>query len=240
MSPFPLADAAIYAEHTLADLWPRFPPAVLPVQGTVGLHSVNYALRGQRDSAARQRPAIPSLLRCSNRKSYQTGSVMNDITIDCTIVGAHVSDFSDDARDMIELRLLVELSAVRELADRGLSDLELAVAERLADATMQAARRGDVARYQRADVDFHMCLLELAGDPAVAQIGRHLLAASPAPGAADCAGLMTDGAGEHCELITMLAGGMVGAADDLIRKHVARPWAGPPADCFGHLTGPVR
>jgi DNA-binding GntR family transcriptional regulator len=163
---------------------------------------------------------------------------MSDITIDAALVQAHVTDFSGDARDVTELRLLIELSAVRELADRGLSDPELAVAGRLADATMQAARSGDIEGYERADADFHLCLLELTGDPAVALIGRHLLAARPAPGAQERGRPMTVGADENRKLVTMLAGGMVTAADNLLRNHLARPSVGPNA-LVPSLTGPT-
>jgi DNA-binding GntR family transcriptional regulator len=152
---------------------------------------------------------------------------MSDITIDRAVVHAHMTGFSDGARDVIELRLLVELSVLRQLADRGLSDPELAVAGRLADATMRAARSGDVVCYLRADVDFHLCLLELAGDPVVAQIGRHLLAAEPAPPAADCAGQLTAGADEHRELVTCLP----------------RAWSARPMTCSGTMSpgrGPAR
>jgi hypothetical protein len=44
-------------------------------------------------------------------------------------------------RDPTELRLLIELPALRKLADRGLSDEELAMTRQLADATMGRALR---------------------------------------------------------------------------------------------------
>jgi hypothetical protein len=43
-------------------------------------------------------------------------------------------------RDPTELRLLVELPALRKLADRGLSDEELAMTRQLAEATWWASR----------------------------------------------------------------------------------------------------
>ena len=141
------------------------------------------------------------------------------------------SSIGTPPRDLTELRLLVELPALRKLADRGLSDQELAVVRKLADATMRAARRGDVLGYPRADMIFHLYLLELTGDPVLSGVARLLLApgAVPAPRTEESGRLMTVGAREHCELVDMLADEMVNAADDLLRRHVSRLWPGQPA-----------
>jgi DNA-binding GntR family transcriptional regulator len=48
--------------------------------------------------------------------------------------------------DVTELRLLVELAALRQLADRGLHGQELAVTQRLADATLPLPLRGSSTR----------------------------------------------------------------------------------------------
>jgi DNA-binding GntR family transcriptional regulator len=134
-------------------------------------------------------------------------------------------------RDLTGLRLLVELPALRKLADRGLSDQELAVVRKLADATMRSARRGDVLGYLRADMTFHLYLLELTGDPALSGVARLLLApgAMPVSRIEQSGHLMTAGALEHCELVNMLADEMINAADDLLRHHVSRLWPGQPA-----------
>jgi DNA-binding GntR family transcriptional regulator len=130
-----------------------------------------------------------------------------------------------------ELRLLLELPALRKLADRGLSDQELAVVRELADATMRPAGRGDVLGYLRADAVFHLYLLELTGDPALSEVVRLLLAPEhvPALRVEESGRFMTAGALEHCELVSMLTDDMVNAADDLLRHHVSRPWPGQPA-----------
>jgi DNA-binding GntR family transcriptional regulator len=134
-------------------------------------------------------------------------------------------------RDLTELRLLVELPAFRKLADRGLSDQELAVVRKLADATIRSALSGDVLGYLHADMIFHLYLLELTGDPALSEIARLLLApgAMPAPRIEESGHLMTAGALEHRELVDMLADEMGNAADDLLRRHVSRLWPGQPA-----------
>jgi DNA-binding GntR family transcriptional regulator len=132
---------------------------------------------------------------------------------------------------MAELRLLVELSSVRALADRGLSDQELALVNRLADATMRAARRGDAPGYVRADMHYHLGLVELTGDPARCGIARLLFVPDPVP--APCGGdsdfPMALEAREHRELIGLVANGMTTAADHLLRLHLSRPSAGQSA-----------
>jgi hypothetical protein len=135
------------------------------------------------------------------------------------------------ARELTELRLLLELPALRKLADRGLSDEELAVIKKLADATMRSARSGDVLGYLQADMSFHLYLLDLTGDPALSEVARVLLARGPmrAPRAEESGHIMAAGAREHNELVNMLTDDMVNAAADLLRRHVARLWVGRPA-----------
>jgi DNA-binding GntR family transcriptional regulator len=125
-----------------------------------------------------------------------------------------------------ELRLLVELRALRKLADRGLSDQELAAVRKLAGATVRPARRGDVLGYLQADSAFHVYLLELTGDPALSEVARLLLAPNRvhAPRVAESDQLIAT-AREHGELADLLAGERVSAAEDLLRHHVSRPWA---------------
>jgi DNA-binding GntR family transcriptional regulator len=138
-------------------------------------------------------------------------------------------------RELTELRLLLELPALRKLADRGLSDQELAVIRKLADATMRSARSGDVLGYPQADMVFHLYLLELTGDPGLSEVARVLLARGPmrAPRAEESGHLMAAGAREHYELVNMLTDDMVSAADDLLRHHVSRLWVGWPAPARG-------
>jgi DNA-binding GntR family transcriptional regulator len=140
-------------------------------------------------------------------------------------------------RDLTELRLLVELSALRKLADRGLSDQELAVIRKLAAATVRPARCGDVPGYLRADMVFHLHLLELTGDRVLSEVARLLLAPRPVPALRmeESGHSMTAGSLEHCELVDMLTDEMVNAADDLLRHHVSRVWLGQPAPAL--LTG---
>jgi DNA-binding GntR family transcriptional regulator len=133
------------------------------------------------------------------------------------------------ADDLTDFRLLIELPGVRRLADRGLSDQEFAHIQKLAGATMRAARCGDVLGYLRADMAFHLCLLELTSDPARSDVARLLLTPDRtcAADVSDC--LMACDAREHSELAGLLADGMVSQADHLLRLHLSRLSAGRPA-----------
>jgi DNA-binding GntR family transcriptional regulator len=160
--------------------------------------------------------------------------------------------YAAERRDLTELRLLVELPALRKLAERGFSDRELAVIRELADATMRSARRGDVLGYLQADKVFHLYLLELTAGSALSGIARLVLAPSPGrrPRAEESGQLMTVGAREHRELVSMLNDEMLSAADDLLRQHISGPWAdravparglaGPQSiRCEGDVTWPI-
>jgi hypothetical protein len=133
--------------------------------------------------------------------------------------------------DPTELRLLIELPALRKLADRGLSDEELTMTRQLAGATMRPALSGDLVGYLLADMNFHLYLLELTGDPALSQVARLLLAPAVehGPQDAELGRHMAVGAQEHREIVNLLADDMVNAAEDLLRQHLARHGARRPS-----------
>ncbi len=126
--------------------------------------------------------------------------------------------------DRAELRLLIEVPALRKLADRGLSDQELAVGRRLAGATVRSARGGDVRGYLQADMSFHLYLLELTSEGALSEVARLLLAPRPV-GGIEPGQRIAAGAGEHGEIVDLLADDRVTAAADLLRHHLRRPVA---------------
>jgi DNA-binding GntR family transcriptional regulator len=124
--------------------------------------------------------------------------------------------------DLAGLRLLIELPALRRLADRGLSDVELRRITKLAEATTRAARTGRPLDYSRADMAFHLCLLELTGGPGLSDLGRLLLTPEPARAPGGRESLIGRDAMEHAELVGMIADGMASAADRLLRQHLSR------------------
>jgi DNA-binding GntR family transcriptional regulator len=140
------------------------------------------------------------------------------------------------AEDLAELRLLIELPAVRRLADRGLSGQELSLLQQLADATRRAACGRDVPAYFRTDMAFHLGLLELTSQPAHSQVARLLLASDRTRPSEISDFLMAREAREHSELVGLLADGLVSPADHLLRLHLSRLSASRPASA--HLAQP--
>jgi DNA-binding GntR family transcriptional regulator len=136
-----------------------------------------------------------------------------------------------ELREMIELRLLVEIPAVRKVADQGVSDSELAALQRLAAATMACARDGDILGYINADLAFHLYLLELAGNRQLVEVVRVLRSRSRLYGLrdSDFARFMRQNAREHLDLVGLIADGRVSAIDDLLRRHLSAIAAGWPA-----------
>jgi DNA-binding GntR family transcriptional regulator len=133
--------------------------------------------------------------------------------------------------EMIELRLLIEVPAVRKVTDQGVSDSELAALERLARATIAPARGSDILGYISADLAFHLYLLGLAGNRQLVEVVRILRSRSRLHGLRDQdAGVfMVRSADEHLELVTMISDGRASAADDLLRRHISRIAADWPA-----------
>lgn len=136
-----------------------------------------------------------------------------------------------ELREMIELRLLLEIPAVRKVADQGVSDSELAALERLAAATLAPARDGDLLGYINADMAFHLYLLDLAGNQELVEVVRVLRSRSRLHGLRDSesARFMLQNAREHLDLVSLLAESRVSAVDDLLRHHLSAITAGWPA-----------
>jgi DNA-binding GntR family transcriptional regulator len=137
------------------------------------------------------------------------------------------SSVAAQPRGPAELRLLLELRALRRLAERGFSAEELAMSRQLASATMRPALRGDAAGYRQAERIFHLYLFELTADCAASEVARLLLSLDVGRGPAgqELGRRMVAGASEHREIVDLLADHMVSAAGDLLRHHVVQHWA---------------
>jgi DNA-binding GntR family transcriptional regulator len=132
-----------------------------------------------------------------------------------------------------DLRLLVELSALRKLAERGFSRRQLSAVRALAESAMRSARSDDVLGYLQADLAFHQYLVDLAGDAELSAVARLVLAASPvhAQRAHESGQVMAASAREHRDLVNKLADEMVGAAEDLLRHHISPRSAAQSTSC---------
>lgn len=133
-----------------------------------------------------------------------------------------------ELREMIEIRLLLEVPAVRRVTERGLSDADLDHLRSLADRTIEAARSGDVLRYINADMDLHLELVRFAGNDQTVAVVKVLRLRSRLHGLLDddLRRFMVDSALEHAKLLVLVGDGSTAAAGDLLARHISRVAAG--------------
>jgi DNA-binding GntR family transcriptional regulator len=89
--------------------------------------------------------------------------------------GFRVSRLSaSELDDITELRALVEVPTVARLAERGIPPEALARLRPMAAEIEAAARRRDFVAHVAIDLEFHLALLELAGNPRITDLVRSL------------------------------------------------------------------
>lgn len=123
---------------------------------------------------------------------------------------------------LTEIRELIEIPTVRRLAAKGVDDAALEALRPLAAAIEDAARRRDFIAHVSLDLDFHLGLLSLAGNPRLVDIVRSLRQGSRLYGLRD----IEDGSAafaafhEHQEILDLLAARDADAAERLMRRHI--------------------
>lgn len=128
-----------------------------------------------------------------------------------------------ELRDLIELRLLIEVPTARKAAETGATRFDVARVRFLAEATMQPSRSGDTIGYIRADLEFHLALVRLGGNDHLVEVVRLLRARSRIGSIRPVAGpFMLQNAQEHIDMADMLAVGDGTGLDDLLRRHIYR------------------
>ncbi len=130
---------------------------------------------------------------------------------------------AEELRDLVELRLSIEVPAARAAAESGLSDQDSVTVRALADATMAAAVADDLLEYIRSDLDFHLHIVALGGDHQMVEVVRLLRIRSRIPGIRPVArSFMIENAEEHLVMADLLADGEGAGMDDLLRRHIIR------------------
>jgi DNA-binding GntR family transcriptional regulator len=130
---------------------------------------------------------------------------------------------SEELRELIEFRLLIEVPTARRAAEEGVSDKDLVLVRRLASATMPPSQSGDLIGYIRADLEFHLQLVSLGGSQQLVEVVRLLRARSRIPGIKPVAdAFMVENAHEHIRMAEMLGNGDGPGLDDLLRRHICR------------------
>lgn len=135
-----------------------------------------------------------------------------------------------DLDEISELRLMLEVPAMRKLAERG-DDRRLAPLTRTVEAIESAAAEGDLAGFLLADRRFHLALLELAGNRRLVRLVGQLRDQTRLEGLKPLAesGRLMASAREHGELLDALRAGDADRAEALMRQHLEHTrglWAG--------------
>lgn len=135
-----------------------------------------------------------------------------------------------DLDDIVEIRRLLEVQAVRKLAGR-LPAASVAELRSLARASVKAARDGDLTRYLELDKEFHLTLIALSGNARLTDIVSRLRDETRLYGLGRLAGTKTlvHTTKEHARLLDALEAGDADLAEEVLTthlEHVRGVWAG--------------
>lgn len=136
--------------------------------------------------------------------------------------------------DVTELRALVEIPTTRRLAERGVSPEDIARLRPMAVEIEDAARRRDFIAHVAVDLEFHLALLELAGNPRLTELVRSLRMHARLYGLRDESHREALFATwhEHAELLDRIEARDGPGAEAVMRSHIGHVrgiWAQPSA-----------
>lgn len=147
--------------------------------------------------------------------------------------GFRVVELSEKELDeLTELRLLLEVSAVRTIAERGLDPQVMAALRELADQIVAAGARREFVIHNKLDLDFHSLLLSQAGNRNLVTLVTSLRIRSRIYGASALADRdeLLPTLREHTELLDLIDQGDADGAAALMARHidhVRHEWASP-------------
>jgi DNA-binding GntR family transcriptional regulator len=123
-----------------------------------------------------------------------------------------------------EVRALIEVPTVGRIT-RTVDPEQLAPLRPPAKDAVAAATARDVPGYLEADARFHLALLTLAGNRRLVEVVGDLARRSglSRPTASDLGGGLLRSAGEHLELLDLMAVGDAAAAEQCMARHLHRP-----------------
>lgn len=140
--------------------------------------------------------------------------------------GFRITELSDQDLDQItQLRMLIEVPTVAELADRREGQLAERVEELRGSALEleKLAERGDLIAYLEVDRRFHLGLLALSGNQHLVQVVGNLRARSRLYGLHALAerGQLVSSAREHQQILDLVLAHDVEGAGGLMRRHIS-------------------
>lgn len=137
--------------------------------------------------------------------------------------GFRITSVSEkDLDDLSELRALIEVPTVRRVTEAGVSASVLAALRPLAATIEEAAAAGDLITHVAADMEFHLRLLALAGNPHLVETVRSLRSRSRIYGLRKLAdrGELVPSAHEHAVLLDLVEAGDADGAERLMDRHI--------------------
>jgi DNA-binding GntR family transcriptional regulator len=133
-------------------------------------------------------------------------------------------------QQVLEVRLLLEVPAIRNLAKIGLTPDQLIAARHLAEASLESAARLDIIGHVASDIRFHLYLLSLWGNDELVSIVRVMRSRTRLFGikTEEKRAFMIESAHEHIKLVELIAARNAVAAEEFIDRHIrnaAAIWA---------------
>jgi DNA-binding GntR family transcriptional regulator len=146
--------------------------------------------------------------------------------------GFRVIELSPAQLDHItEVRILLEVPAVRMAASAGADPAVIDRLLALADSIVEAAKSQDLIAYVSADIEFHLEVIALTGNPELVELVRSLRAKSRIYGLQTLAetGRLLPSSLEHADLVRLIEARDPDGAERLMRQHLGHVrgiWAG--------------
>lgn len=146
--------------------------------------------------------------------------------------GYRVIEVSEETRrQILQLRRLIEVPLMVQVAERGVDEGLLGRSQELADQSVEAAAAGDLVEFIRTDMDLHLGLLEAAGNEVAVRHVRSLRSMTRLTGLKDLAaeGRLVETAEEHRKMVRALAARDSVQMEELMNAHlghVSGVWAG--------------
>jgi DNA-binding GntR family transcriptional regulator len=136
----------------------------------------------------------------------------------------------DDLDEIFQLRLMLEVPAMRIVAERA-SDADLAALREVVEQIEATAAAADVADFLLADRAFHLGMLELMGNRRLVGLVAQLRDQTRIAGITELAreGNLTKSAGEHRDILDALDARDADKAEELMKRHLIHTrgiWAG--------------
>ncbi len=128
-----------------------------------------------------------------------------------------------DQQEVYDLRMLVEVTAIGRVAERGVNTTDAARLTKLAEDTVATSKDDNMVDYLEADQNFHLGIVELLGNSRMTKIVENLRDQSRISGSYYLAerGLLAISAAEHLPILKALLAGNRVRVEELMAAHLS-------------------